>query len=321
MKYWPIFVQIGLLTSCNGQVKTNNPGDQNKAVSTTEGIVYFSNDFGQSWSNQSNGIPGDVFLTDISASGDLLGISTKQHGIYLYDFVSGEWTPIKRNKPISPDIDALLISENKIYAGTQGEGVFVSEDRGESWESINAGLENLTIRRLTVLDNRLYAGTNGGLFSFADEQNRWVRAYGNDNLQVNGIALLDNEIYIGTNKGAYKATLNQHNWRLILPDRSLHNISTADGIVYAMVYSELFASKDKGENWYGDQSGMPVGMYSFQVVEAGDIVLDGQWDGVYRKDNILNWVKLNTGLPIKIPVTEMRVWKNILVVASSQWCK
>lgn len=325
MRYWSILMVLSLLSSCKrqaieGVLKSNEEVAAISDVKTNErGIVYISKDDGRSWENRSNGIPDNVFLTDIAVSNNSLGIATKQHGIYLYDFTIQMWKPIKNNKPTSSDIDAFFMSDEKLYVGTHGEGVFISENNGKEWGKINAGLRNLTIRRLLKIGNKLFAGTNGGLFSFDSKKNIWTKEYGDNALQVNGIALHDDEVYIGTNQGAFKGLLNHNNWNLIMPGRSLHNISVANGVIYAMAYNELFASKDKGESWYSDQPGLPDGMYSFQVIALGNEVFDGQWDGIYRKDKQENWVRWSNGLPTKIPITEMKTFSGILVAATSQW--
>lgn len=326
MSYWAIPITLCLLISCHGQNRKETPaakttsqflGENN--LPENEGIVFFSDDDGSTWTNHSKGIPGEVFLTDIASSDGLLGISTKQQGLFLFDFSSDRWEPLPNSKPSSRNIDALCFFENKIFAGTQGEGVFVSENKGRSWKQINKGLEDHTIRKLVEIRGRLFAGTNGGLFSFGEETKAWGKEFGSNTLQVNGITCYNNQIYIGTNQGAFKASMDQNNWESIFPDRSLHNISAANGTIYAMVYNELFASKDEGANWQSDQYGMPEGFYSFQVVALGNTVLVGQWDGIYKKDKLSNWIKWNVGLPEKIPVTEMRRFDQTLVSASSQW--
>jgi ligand-binding sensor domain-containing protein len=282
------------------------------------GIVYFSKDNGASWQNRSKGLPDSIFLTDIAVSNASLGIATKRHGIFLFDSRKSEWIKTAAAPPTSNNLDALYFHRGKMFTGTQGSGVFVSEDEGKTWKQYNTGLTDLTIRKFTVIDNVLYAGTNGGLYSLNEKQDRWILEYGQSPLQVNGIIEFDNEIYIGTNQGAFKAG-NQHNWKKIMSDHALHNISAAGRSVYALAYNELFVSSDKGTTWYSAQNGMPTGKYSFQLMETGGKVLVGQWDGVYRSDSLKGWQASNNGLPESFAATEMKAFRNIIVIASSGW--
>ncbi|MDA3816656.1 MAG: T9SS type A sorting domain-containing protein [Prolixibacteraceae bacterium] len=77
------------------------------------------------------------------------------------------WT--KLNCP-ADNITTLAVDNTKaltvVYAGSEGDGIFVSEDSGESWMIINDGLGNLNIKKLVVCESMLYAGTEyGGIWS------------------------------------------------------------------------------------------------------------------------------------------------------------
>lgn len=216
----------------------------------------------------------------------------------------------------------LLLSvlvRGKIFTGTERDGIFISDDKGSSWAQYNDGLLDLTIRKFAVIGDTLYVGTNGGLYYLNEKQNRWISAYGRSPLQVNGIIEFDNEIYIGTNQGAFKTVDHKSGWVPIMKDRSLHNISAVGKTVYALAYNELFASDDKGNSWHSAQTGMPAGKYSFQLMQKDNVVLVGQWDGVYRNDSLKNWTAANNGLPESFPVTEMKTYKDMVVIASSGW--
>ena len=104
-----------------------------------------------------------------------------------------------------------------------------------------------------------------------------------------------------------------------MPGRSLHNISSDRRNMYALTYNELFISSDRGNSWHSDQKGMPAGMYSFQVIEKGNTVLAGQWDGVYVKTDSQGWKLSNKGLPFNFPVLELVITTDIIVAGSSQW--
>ncbi|HKJ40540.1 MAG TPA: hypothetical protein VKA27_00550, partial [Sunxiuqinia sp.] len=78
---------------------------------------------------------------------------------------------------------------------------------------------------------------------------------------------------------------------------------------------------DKGKTWESDQTGLPYGKYSFQLVEQDDAVLLGQWNGIYKKSTFENWELIKGGLPDNIPVTEMKTYRNLVIAASSSWKK
>ncbi|NWG29748.1 MAG: T9SS type A sorting domain-containing protein [Ignavibacteriaceae bacterium] len=66
----------------------------------------------------------------------------------------------------SSAINTLVADNSILFAGTCGDGVFLSSDNGENWNSVNSGLPNYSlIRSLFVSGNYLYAGiSNGGIW-------------------------------------------------------------------------------------------------------------------------------------------------------------
>lgn len=317
MKYFISFLFIAFSNFCFGQNSEFND--------TENGIIYFSSDNGTTWENRSAGFPDNTFMTDIAVSGDLLGITTKQNGIFLYNFQKNIWEKVPTIPTTNYTLDGMFFFNNKIYAGSQNGGIFVSGDLGKTWHQNNDGLGNLTIRKFGSFHNKLYAGTNGGLYSLNEPENKWILEFGNNSLQVNGITEFENELYIGTNQGAFKSSTMKNSWKQIMSDCALHNISSDDHAVYAMVYNELFSSTDKGNTWQSLQKGLPEKLYTFQVMKNGDVILAGQWDGVYKtRDSgaplylYSEWEFSGKGLPSKFAVTEMKIYKNMIVIGCSE---
>lgn len=289
------------------------------AIDSKKGIVYFSFDNAKTWDNRSEGLPDNIFLTDITASNDFVGLATKKHGIFTFDFSAGKWNAVKFIPMVNDEMNALYFHQNTLFAGTKDSGVFISSDRGITWEDYNKGLQNLTIRKLTVAGDQLYAGTNGGLYFYDTMAKKWKLAFGHASLQVNGIQELKGELFIGTNQGAFKKSRNE--WVPVMSNRSLHNVGIDRQNIYALTYSELFVSLDNGTSWHSDQKGMPAGMYTFQVIEKDHTVLAGQWDGVYVKTAAHGWVISNKGLPFNFPVSELVSTTDFIIAGSSQWSK
>ena len=69
------------------------------------------------------------------------------------------------------DIRSLVIDRSSspgiVYVGTGEDGVFISQDGGNTWTSFNEGLRNLSITKLAISDSLpkiLYAGTADGVW-------------------------------------------------------------------------------------------------------------------------------------------------------------
>src|SRR5690606_34075653 len=109
---------------------------------------------------------------------------------------------------------------------------------------------------------------------------QWDREYGHSTLQVNGITAFEGSIYIATNQGGFTSAIGKKDWKIIFSEGALHNISSDDKGIYAMMYNELFSSFDKGITWQSIQSGLPAELYTFNVIMIDNTLLAGQWDGV-----------------------------------------
>ena len=62
---------------------------------------------------------------------------------------------------------AVDSEKRTVYAGTDGEGVFVSRDTGATWVSMNEGLGDLVVQTVAmdpVGCDKVYAGTNDGIW-------------------------------------------------------------------------------------------------------------------------------------------------------------
>lgn len=284
------------------------------------GIIFISTDRGITWKNSSKGLPADakVGLGAIALGDGQLALSVKNHGIYRYNFAIQQWRALSTDEQIVKGSPAALIFFNRgIFVGTQFAGVFFSADNGVHWRNVSRGLASQTIRRFAAIEGKLYAGTNAGLYSYREKEADWVLEYGNEGLQVNGIAADKGVISIATNRGAFMG--NGGKWQVVMSGHAMHNISVVGNRIYAMTYNELFVSGDGGMSWQSIQKGMPTNLYTFNVAESDGKVLAGQWDGIYRWDEMMKtWDAFGNGLPSKFAITNMKVSNEMIVVSGSE---
>ncbi len=330
MKIWEISIfTFIILNSCQGQSATEKKLDfgnfptkstTNKA-DTTGGIVYISYNNGLNWQNFSKGLPQkiQVGLGAIGVSENAIGLATKDSGIYLFDSIKNTWQSIPTDSVIiKSNIGSMFFFKERLLVGSQFGGIFSTNNQGKNWVNLNDGLANLTIRKFAEIDNKLFVGTNAGLFLFDEKTKKWNLEFNDKMLQVNGISATKENIYIATNKGAFTKLKNQSNWKHIFINKSLHNINSDENAIYAMVYNELFISTDKGKTWQSNQQGMPIDLYTFNVVKSDNSIFAGQWDGVYRKDNLSEkWTAFNNGLPDKFAITNMKTHKGRIIVSGN----
>src|SRR6185295_5413723 len=61
----------------------------------------------------------------------------------------------------------------RLYAGTDGAGVFQSTDGGASWSAWNTGLNNLNVSAIAVAPPSIYAATGEGIFRSREAEASW----------------------------------------------------------------------------------------------------------------------------------------------------
>ena len=128
-----------------------------------------------------------------------VGAYTSEGEIFKSKDEGDSLTRITAEKMRNPVI-ALAVFGATVYAGTYGSGVFRSDDRGDSWKAVNAGLTDQKIcALLAVNEDTVFAGTaEGGIFRTMDGGDSWVEVNtGLTNTRVDELAVVGNTIYAG----------------------------------------------------------------------------------------------------------------------------
>jgi len=116
------------------------------------------------WTQVASIPSSDIF--NVWANGDTITASAESTA-----FVSvnggATWIPSTTIVSGALDIEGVRMRNGRLYAGTRGQGVFVSNDLGATWQDFNQGLvggfanSQLIIMDLLLRGDSLYAGTGG----------------------------------------------------------------------------------------------------------------------------------------------------------------
>lgn len=88
-------------------------------------------------------------------------------GALLYSNNRGKWTP--ENSGLTKKIiKSFAVNGNNIFAGTRGDGVYLTTDFGKKWVPKNNGLLSLNLLSRCTRGSDLFAGTDKGLFLSTD---------------------------------------------------------------------------------------------------------------------------------------------------------
>ncbi len=104
----------------------------------------------------------------------------------------------------------------KIFAGTNGFGVFQSNDNGATWSKYSNGLSNVFINGLGINNDYLLAGTNGGIFRTGTSSDSWTKV-SSGFLQTGSRSFVfkGHEIFAGSDYGVLHSIDDGKTWERI----------------------------------------------------------------------------------------------------------
>lgn len=151
-------------------------------------------------------------------------------------------------------INSLGVLGPTLFAGAFN-GIFRSEDKGNTWTQVNTGLTVTNVSSFAVLDPTLFAGTNNGVFRSEDKGDTWGQINkGLTATSPSSFAIIDNTIFAGTSVGVFRSGNrgNTWTWTPVNPGLGITNISflaVIDTTLFAASWNGIFRSEDRGETW------------------------------------------------------------------------
>ncbi|MFQ5640079.1 MAG: choice-of-anchor D domain-containing protein [bacterium] len=203
------------------------------------------------------------------------------------------------NGPFGGYINTFAVDSNdEIYVGTSGAGVYRSFDDGDSWTQVIDGLTTLSINALVIgSEGQIFAG-GGGVFRSPDRGETWVAV--NNGLTNTFIKALSvnstGEIFAGSfGGGVFRSMDNGDSWVQMnngLTDVNIFAlaINSSDSI-FAATNSGIFRSADNGDSWTQVNNDLPDISFRSLTVGPNDTVFAGAYGaafsggGVYRTEN------------------------------------
>jgi photosystem II stability/assembly factor-like uncharacterized protein len=201
----------------------------------------------------------------------------------------------------------LIQNNDLIFAATQGSGVLVSTDFGETWNKMNNGLPDLYISTFEKINNTLVVTVDGfGIYISKDNANTWTKS----NFEGTGSKIfLESETKLvanSTKKGLFFSDENLQNWNTLntgFKQELNCIISTSSHIFYGAKTKGIYASKDKGKTI----EHALIGLQNFTInafLIKSNVLFAATNGGIYvSKDNAKNWTLLDPGLEKAIVYT------------------
>jgi len=226
----------------------------NLYAGTSEGL-YRSANKGQSWDNI--GDFNNRTIVNLSVNGNELFVCPVSAGIWL--FVNNEWKDISSNLPLNSTIYSVVRKGTTLFAGTNTNGVYRSENNGATWDIV--GLPNLDVRSIVLTGTTLFAGaldfegTKGSLFRSEDNGQVWIRSdTGLTSTFSKIISVNADYMYVGTlGSGVFRSADGGKHWEeasIGLNDVGINAMASENNFVLAgTVGGGVFISRDTAKTW------------------------------------------------------------------------
>ncbi len=254
-----------------------NPSDNFLYTTETfKGKLLRSADHGDTWNAVGAGLPSKGTNSKFIVSYASTYFAGTDSGLYTSADNANNWSKVTNGLPAGSFGPTCMIQGNtELYLGTVSSGVYKSSDNGSSWSPANTGFTNYNIYTLQWHQNKLYAGTPGGLLMSADSGASW----------------------------------NLLNSSLSATDRRVVNFAIRDDSIFTCFnYSKIFRSSDWGNTWnllnpgVNTSSNVPGEVYILDSVYFYSCPFAIYGVNICSFSNP-TWIPINTGLNLDTTYT------------------
>jgi ligand-binding sensor domain-containing protein len=255
-----------------------------------DGMVLKSTNDGKSWT---------IASTELSSANcismDVLNQSTAYIGTNTGIWKSATGSNFTRttSSPSNTRIQALhILSNNLIECGTSS-GVFLSSDRGASWEVNNDELLDKNVQACgSSGTSYIYAGTPTGLFVGSNGGTSWMTTDNLGSVNVKCFRAHGNtgSVYVGSTNGLYRSNNWGVNWTKVLTTTAtIQSIIRSTDAMLAGSTRGVYYSADKGTAWRLASGGMEDSNVTAVFVTSDNHGLIGTATGeIYRSIQTLS---------------------------------
>ena len=203
-----------------------------------------------------------------------------------------------------PEVKTLFTKDNKLYAGTWYDGVYLSTDSGANWSAIDSGISNYAPINAFVADNNnLYVAMWNSIFHSTDTGQTWSLVkddfpYNSEHENIVNTLLMDGSLlYAGTSSGIYVSENNGKDW-IELSDYNVTSIIMDGTTLFIGTWgSGIYYSVNEGQNWTMINSGL-TNLYIRFISVCNSKIFTGTDEGsiFISTDNGKGWLLINESM-------------------------
>jgi hypothetical protein len=233
-------------------------------------------------------------LTVLILSSAMTADPAKESSVFVSLDHGVTWNRGDRGFPDNDGVNALILHDNRVFAGTDSHGIYAMDKNG--WYDQSHGLPKKSrVISLLSYNQLLFAGLyNGGLFYSADDGSTWRAVEQRPAANVRALAGHNGTLYAGTDDGIYKVDIRLGTWEQLLSGRQINGFTFNDKYIYASTNLGVVRSNN-GSAW---ESIYERGAINKVAVNKSEILLMDYSGNVYRGEEMHPYfVKMDLFLP------------------------
>ncbi|MEO8514584.1 MAG: T9SS type A sorting domain-containing protein [Ignavibacteria bacterium] len=208
---------------------------------------------------------------------------------FCFKVSHSQWVQVSNEIGNSIAVYGLTNSGNTIFAGTNGQGVYLSTNSGANWTQ--TPLNNRFVYSLAASGSNIFAGTQNdyGLYLSTNMGATWAQTSLNYRF-VFALLIDGNNIYAGTEynnvpMGVYKSTDNGTTWtQTSLNNKTVRSFGVSGSNIFAgTAYDGVYLSTNNGTTWT-QTSLNNLAVYSFAII-GNNIFAGTLSNGLYLSTN------------------------------------
>lgn len=242
-----------------------DPRNPDSVWVATCGWVYNTQNRGDLWTRYRDGFENrrvhDI-VTD-AQNADIVYAGTVA-GLYRTIDAGKSWSRISDDKLVINSIMVDARRPNRILVGTEGDGVYVSNDRGKSFVRSSNGLYNLKITSVvpdpsekgTLYAVVYFGGSSSGIWKSADSGRNWARISDEGLPEIRSLVIRRQgspKFLAGTERGIW-TSVNGKSWKSAEPAghpmRVDRIVAWSEARLFAATSEGVMTSRDGGTSWY-----------------------------------------------------------------------
>jgi photosystem II stability/assembly factor-like uncharacterized protein len=261
------------------------------------GGILVSFDDGDNWT-----VCAKYYLPNIAVRNKTLFAAGDMGVLYSNDD-GKNFIDITKNLNINVDPTCLLITDKKIYVGSQKHGVFVLNDKDSSWQDITYNLPKVEhVKDVAVLDSLIFAITGGRIYVSSINSNNWVISdSGVIKKNISCLHFKDSVIFAGSHE-LYKYLTLEKRWKAISPDffspDLISTIIAEDSTLFICSTGGFMKSNNDGRDWYASNTGINATTTLQMLIYKDQLLAAASRAGVFLSGDRNTWENKNSNLDL-----------------------